>query len=570
VSLATAPGDIVACLWRTTEGEARVTVRRDKRALTNTIGRVLPRAISADPAGGYWALVVDTGRSRILHLAVDGKPDRAAIEFEDGRDPKALLVAFEGGVALLERPTSAEKTAGNPRVWLFDANGAPLPGSPVSVASDTARGISEPKIASAGTRLLVAWTDSREGDPNVYGRTLEISAAPDARLGPELRINTDFASANQYQTATASNGNHGVMVWTDERGNPTQIYLRRFGEAGFQGDELAVPVALAGEPATPIVGGLRPAVAVQANGDALVTWRAVGERNKNRLVAQVIGLDGRAKTPVLEIDDGAADAPLEPACSESKQKSFAVVWPRNGRGNVYTRLVGADGVLGATREISAPRPEGGEAWQFADVDITELESGRLLCAWTVNRGPGACMIRGRFLSDALAPLGEEIAFEATDRGNDWDPALSAAAGGGFAMSWTSGSLHDPVRDAVVRLFDGRGHPTAPTQSVCFMANEQDFCDVVRLDDGSFAVAWEDDISYYDQVYVRRLSRDGRTLGPMMRINALETEFLPDRVAPRLAPMGGGFAAVFSDRHRSRGFDALFKLVGPGFDGAKKR
>jgi hypothetical protein len=56
----------------------------------------------------------------------------------------------------------------------------------------------------------------------------------------------------------------------------------------------------------------------------------------------------------------------------------------------------------------------------------------------------------------------------------------------------------------------------------------------------------------------------------MRINALDTEFLLDRVAPRLAPMGGGFAAVFSDRHRSRGFDAMFKLVGPAFDGGAKR
>jgi hypothetical protein len=222
------------------------------------------------------------------------------------------------------------------------------------------------------------------------------------------------------------------------------------------------------------------------------------------------------------------------------------------------------------REITAARPADAEAMPCADVDLVELESGRVLCAWTRSPAPGTCSIRGRFLSGALAALGEEIAFEATDRGNDWDPALAAASGGGFVMSWTSGSVQDPVRDAVVRCFDGRARPSAPLQSVCYSANEQDFSDVVRLADGSFAITWEDDISYYDQVYVRRLARDGRSLGPMMRINAIDTEFLPDRVTPRIAAIGEGFAAVYADRHRSRGFDAVFKLVGRSFDGAKQR
>jgi hypothetical protein len=180
------------------------------------------------------------------------------------------------------------------------------------------------------------------------------------------------------------------------------------------------------------------------------------------------------------------------------------------------------------------------------------------------------VLRARFLTDALAPLGDEIAFEGTNRGGDWDPALAPAQGGGFAMSWTSAPVTDLVRDAVVCLFDGRGRPSAPVQTVCYSANEQDFTSITRLANGDFAVAWEDDISFYDHVYVRRLMKNGRALGPLMRINALETEFLPDRVAPRVAAMGGGFAAVFSDRHRSRGFDALIKLVGPAFDADLKR
>lgn len=571
VRLAVGAEGVVACLWRTKEGAAQVTVRRGKRAVTNEIGRGIPRAISADPSGGYWTLLVDEGRSRVQHLGADGTPDRAASEIADGRDPKAELVTFEGGVALLERPTNAAEANGIPRVWLLDASGANKPGSPFAIPSSAARGVSDPKIASAGTKLLVAWTDGREGDANIYARLVDVSADPEKRLGDEFRLNTDTASANQGQTAIASSGDHGASVWLDDRGSPSRAYLRRFGVNGFAGNEIALPVAVEGAAPLPNAGTHHPAVAVAKNGDALVCWRSAGERNQSRIVAQIIALDGRALTPLLEIDPGTPEQPLEAACiALSKERGFAIAWPRAGAGSIHIRLVSPKGTLGETRTLSESRPPGAEAQRCVDVALTELESGRVLCAWTQYPPAKACSIRGRFLTETLTPIGAELTFDGTERNGDWDPALAPSMGGGFVMSWTSGPLEDPVRDVVVRAFDGRAKPIAPYHHVCFPANEQDFSDVARLADGSFVIAWEDDVSYYDQVYVRRLMRDGKTLGPMMRINMLETKFLIDRVSPRLAPMGGGFGAVFADRHRSRGFDAMFKLVGPNFDSAEQR
>ena len=135
------------------------------------------------------------------------------------------------------------------------------------------------------------------------------------------------------------------------------------------------------------------------------------------------------------------------------------------------------------------------------------------------------------------------------------------------MAWTAGGLDDTVRDVVVRLFDSQGRAKTPFATACFGANEQDWTDIVRLPDKTFAVAWEDDISYYDQVYVRRLARDGKSMGTMMRLHQSETSFMPDRVSPRIAVFGSGLAATFGDRHRSRGFDAVLKIVGARWDEA---
>jgi hypothetical protein len=199
--------------------------------------------------------------------------------------------------------------------------------------------------------------------------------------------------------------------------------------------------------------------------------------------------------------------------------------------------------------------------------VALLDDGRLICAWTTVPDGKPWSVRGRVVDDGADPRGEEIAFEHTRRGEDWDPSLAPADNNGFVMSWTAVGKQDFVRDVVVRIFDAQGHAKSPLATVCYGANEQDFSDVVRLPDKSFAIAWEDDISYHDQVYVRRLARDGRSMGTLMQLNGTESTFIPDRVAPCIAVLGNGIAAAFGDRHRSLGFDVTVKVVGKRFDDA---
>jgi hypothetical protein len=199
--------------------------------------------------------------------------------------------------------------------------------------------------------------------------------------------------------------------------------------------------------------------------------------------------------------------------------------------------------------------------------VALLDDGRLVCAWTALPNGKPLSIRARIVDDSGTTRGDEISFEHTRRGEDWDPQVAPAENNGFAMSWTAGGKTDTVRDVVVRTFDAQGHPKSQLATVCWMANEQDFSDIVRLPDKSFAIAWEDDISFNDQVYVRRLSHDGRAMGTLMRFNGQESTFVPDRVAPRIAVLGDGIAATFGDRHRSLGFDVTLKVVGKNFDDA---
>jgi hypothetical protein len=163
-----------------------------------------------------------------------------------------------------------------------------------------------------------------------------------------------------------------------------------------------------------------------------------------------------------------------------------------------------------------------------------------------------------------------MGFDRTMRGQDWDPTFAAASGGGFLMAWCSGAPSDPGKDVVARLFDAKGQPAGPLLPISPLANEQDHGHVIRLADGTWAVAWEDDISMHDQTYLRRIQKNGRELGPTVLINELETQSVPDRQAPVVAPLSDGIAALWNDRRRSKGWDVYLKLLGPRFDDTRRR
>jgi hypothetical protein len=138
------------------------------------------------------------------------------------------------------------------------------------------------------------------------------------------------------------------------------------------------------------------------------------------------------------------------------------------------------------------------------------------------------------------------------------------------MAWCSGPPDDPTKDVVARLFDARGQPAGPLLPISPLANEQDHGHVIRLADGSWAVAWEDDISIHDQTYLRRILKNGTEIGPTVLINGLETLSVPDRQAPVVAPIADGVAALWNDRRRSQGWDVYMKLLGPRFDDVRPR
>ncbi len=474
----------------------------------------------------------------------------------------ADLARWQGGLALL-----AERASGSLELHLLDFEGRRSEDQATVVSSPEARRVEDARIAANGATLFVAWTDSRNGDSDIYGRTVDPKAPPEKRLGPERRLNSDTASSGQIRPVVAGAGQRAVIAWQDDRDVQPHVYARFVTwPGGFAGDEFLVPAALPGS-TVPASDAARasPTVAMREDGSFLVAW-VEGPAKHVAPRAQLFGADGRAVCDPIRLPDLARAPSRIASVALPDDRGYLLAWDDASQRALLAVRIAPEGKLAAEPRPCANAAKGG----IQEPALALVEGGGVLAAWSRDPGDGVWAVAARTLDLDGVPHADEMSFERTMRGQDWDPSLAPATGGGFVMSWCSGARDDSGHDVVARAFDAQGRPAGPLLPISPLANEQDHGHVVRLADGAWVVAWEDDISMHDQTYLRRIAKNGKDLGPIVLINELPTLCIPDRQSPAIAALADGLCAVWSDRRRSKGWDVYAKVLGPGFDQVHRR
>ena len=545
--LAAAPLDQYLVAWSRADGVALLRLARGSEAdQAVAAGPGTPIALTAGGSDG-WLLV---GQDERLHLrrfdlsTLGGAVDVALPE----PSTAASIAAWDGGLlVVLERPAPADGQ-GPFALYHLDRDGRPLTPA-LELPGPAGSGASGPRVAAQGERAIVAWTDRREGDPDVFYRLL----TPKKFDGPDRRWNSDRASSDQTAPAIASDGGErAVILWEDRREGRPQILGRRLGPTGFAGDEFAL-----GEGDTPLFGVL-PMVAMGPDGGFAVAYADEAPAGQ-RLWARLYGPDNRPRAGApLELGQRRRPQPWKPALAALPTGGYGVLARVDRASGEGSRLVlarlGGDGPPATLEESTG---------DLRHPALVVLDDGRLLAAWDEVQGRGPSRLGARFLDKNLVPQGSTLRFHPTPtRTGDWDPAPSPVAGGGFSLAWTGNE--SPTRDVFARFYDKNGSPSSYPIGVSALVNEQDYAELLRLADGSHVVVWEDDISYRDHIHARRVGADGRA-GPAVTVNQRPSLFVPDRTMPHAAVLGDGFAVVWSDRRRGLGHDIYVRVLGPAFD-----
>jgi hypothetical protein len=549
----------------------------DAGAGEREVGAGLVQRVLADPIEpGWWLLGLADARLLLYRLAPDGVLVGSARQLLDA-DLESCDFALFGDLLLFvtERAQrgDARHQHGPIELWVLSRNGLPViePVGFPDLGGLRARG---PRIAVSGASALVAWTDERNGDPDVYCRLLR----PGDLQRADQRWNDDQASADQAGVSLASDpALRAVATWEDRRDGPGRIYARLIAADGLPlGDEFRVSKSGLDPKA---VAEVEPAAAMLPGGRFALQW---SETAPSTLCLRLFGADSKPVGETLRI---AGAAPLAAPSSHAilalpEAQAYLRVWVAEGgalwheRRGALGQVLAAPALLQEAPAAAAPPP--------THPATTLLSDGRVLVLWEERqrpapgaaagprergqeRGPepGLRILRGRLLGPDGLPRGAALTLPGLGLGGgDIQPVAAPAGDGGFWLAFSGNE--GPVRDIYLRRFDRRAEPVGEPLLVSTHENEQDYPVLVPLASGDLAVVYEDDLSGVDLIVARRLGARGR-LGPPMTLNQLLTRFLPDRTLPAAVALGEGLLVGFEDRRRAQGTDVYLAVFGPAFD-----
>jgi len=550
-----------AAAWTRDDGVA-LWVERAAQAELPAVRHVAPGeavGLAAAPGGdGWWLLLRREARLFLVRLDAAGRHfgpqrggmplDAASVSFATW--DQGLLLAVE------RRVEGSERHRGGPlELYFLDRDGVPL-GPPLPVPGPDGRGAFGLCVAAQGSRALLAWTDRRGGDGNVYFRLI----GPRDLDRPERRWNSDVASADQSHPAVgAARDGLALAIWEDRRGGEGRIFGRWLGPDGWAGGEFEAGDPRApGSATVPSVAALAPS----SGGGAAVVWKQQHERGA-RTLARIVDAGGQALGATIELAAPSSSVAWPAAVAGLGTGGFLVAdiaAPAEGMPpHLLYRGVDAGGRSDGAPRVLA-RAQVGEPGR---PHAAALDDGRVLVVWDERPAGALPRMFGRFLSSALEPEGEPVRFGPSPTATgDHDPCVAPDTGGGFVLAWSGNA--GATRDIFARRFDRGARPAGPLIPVSVRAGTQESADVVQLADGSHVVSWQDDLSGGRHVQARRIRADG-TLGAIATVNQRESIFVEDRTTPRIAALGDGLAAVWVDRRRGLGLDVFASVLGPAFD-----
>ena len=300
-------------------------------------------------------------------------------------------------------------------------------------------------------------------------RRMMLSGTP-VPIGPEIQANTyttgDQAAWRQAVDTDAA-GNF-VVCWVSslQDGSGTGVYARRFAVDGTpRGDEFRVNTVTIREQRA-------PAVAVDADGDFVITWQSQqdplekGEKTPSYgIYAQRYDVDGQRLGGEFRVNTTTAYAQTNPRVASDDAGNFVVTWESDmqdpkGIGREYTNY----GVY-AQRYSAAGQKLGGEfrvnthtaqdQWGAA---VAMNGAGEFVVAWqSIDQDGSLWGIYAQRFSGAGSAVGGEFRVNTTTPGAQTSAAVAIAPGGDFAVGWQS-TLDDPYGNSFARLFDAAGQP----------------------------------------------------------------------------------------------------------------
>lgn len=366
--------------------------------------------------------------------------------------------------------------------------------------------------------IVVTWCILHQSGYNgIWARVLNTAGEP---IGSEFLINT---STNPHGSlpAIASLSNGGfVVTWTDDSGiggdaHLTAIKSQIYNALGApQGEEFLVNTTTAG-------AQFDPAITALSNGGFVVSW-SNGENvwgGASSVRAQLFNSEGLPQGDEFMVNAPTFGGKFDAAITALSNGGFVVTWTDNNpnggdrwspsiEAQIYNALGERQGVhfrVNTTTFLKQSEP-----------DITALANGGFVITWQ-DYSSQSDNIRAQVYNAEGIPQSVEFIVNTTLRDNQYYPAISALANGGFVVAWTSyeGDTGPITAGNIIRaqVFTADGVPQGAEFVASSPIGYMSHPDITALEDGRFLIVWQN----YTTDYYAETSIEGQIFD--LRVNA---------------------------------------------------
>jgi len=528
---------------------------------TGTAGQHWP-AVAVDGSGNAVVVWIDerNGTWDVYAQRLDGSGNRlwggdGRVNFGSGMADHCIppAVAVDGGGNAIVVWEDKRDDRWDIYAQKLDGGGSRLWAADVRVKSNigTAGDWSPPSVVvGRNGNAAVAWKDSRNGKWDIYAQELDGSGNP--LWAADVRINSDNGTADQQYPDVAVDGSRNAfVVWGDLRNGDRDIYLQKLDGSGNR--LWAADVRVNSDSSTK--GQYRPAVAVDADGNAAVVWEDYRSGNGDIYVQRFDGNGNRLWVADVRVnsDGGIADQ-QNPTVAVDGNGNVVIVWQdqRDGGGDIYVQKLDAGGHLLWVAEVRV-NSDSGTAWQ--DHPAVALDgNANAIVLWMDDRNGHQDIYAQKLDRNGNRLWAAEVRVN-SDGGTAEQqyPAVAVDGSGNAVIAWEDWRSGNGA--VYAQKLDGSGSKLwaadVRVNSESVTAGEWSPPTIGVDGSGNAVVTWKDERGGSDGIYAQRLDRGGSRLwGTDVRVNS--GGGMADRWSPAVAVDGSGSAVVAWTDERDNG------------------
>jgi hypothetical protein len=251
-------------------------------------------------------------------------------------------------------------------------------------------------------RIFVAWTDTRNGDSDIYGQFFD---ADGNRIGNNFLINDNLQNTQWYPVSAGDSAGNFLVVWMDRRGEDWDVYGQRYEGRNPIGNNFRINTLTSGDQ-------MYPYCAMDKRGASVVCW--MDNRDGDfEIYAQIYDENGNPIGNNFKVNETHPSFQGYPACAKS-ERFIVFAWEDEREGNVsiYAQVFSENGQrLGDNFRVNDDQTE--EDQYSPTLDISN--NGDIIFVWCDGRrGRGDLDIYAQRFDSSLRRIGANVLISNDD------------------------------------------------------------------------------------------------------------------------------------------------------------